>query len=1009
MKKIKFFSALVVTLLLIGGVVMAQGTTSKIIGTVTDKDGTPLPGVTVKATNPKMVGEASTVTDENGTYRLLALVPGNFKLTFTLEGFQTVVRENIILTIEQTLTIKATMELGKIQEQIVVTGQAPLIDVKSMARGMTLTKEVFQTLPKGRNFDSLVTAIPGVSAEPSLVGNSFDGASGLENVYYIDGTDTTNIANGSRGQGAAFDFVDEVQVKSSGYQAEFGGSLGGVINVVTRSGGNEFHGEVVGYYSGYPLRTKYRDVLDLDLNDDSKAQYYKYDYFYGDNKDHRFEGGLNIGGYILKNKVWFFGSFLPVYYTNTRTVTYLDGVSKDWKRTENSWNFSAKITAQPWKNLRLSASVVNNFYKYKGELSNIFGNENPATSFDDYGFSYPNMSANGTADLTLGNNFLLSVRGGYFRTNVNNMLIQPSGPCLQFLTEAPGGYFKTTNVGLLDVPVSYQKPSGWINYPRSQSQVVNKEVDLKWNVGADLTYFLNLAGEHSWKMGVNFKRQGQDYSNVANYPVLFFGWDRDFIAYGENYGRGKYGYYGVRGNDLTGPYGDAYNAFSNAWSIYLQDSWTIGNKLTLNLGVRAESEYIPSYTDDPEFVNVKPIEFKFGDKIAPRLGFTYDVFGDSSMKIFGSFGYFYDVTKLGMAAGSYGGTKWKSAYYALDTYEWDKIGIDGYYPGRLLHPNGTIDFRTPSFDSTDPSLKPMSQQEISFGMEKKLKENLSMSLRVVNKHLRYAIEDVGVLTSEGEMYYTSNPGYGWTLTEKNGGKFANMYPDTPKAKREYWGVNLSLDKRFSNSWMGGASLTISSLKGNYSGLASGDEITTEYSGTGRDDPNTERYFDLWYLAYDRDLNKINGPLPGDRPIYFKAYGSYAFPFGLTVGGIFNIMSGVPTSTEWAMDVQGYFPFGRNSMGRTPTLWFANAYAEYNLKLGKNTLNINLNVDNLFDVKTAQRVYQIYNQGAVSVPESELLKGGWDIAGYEPVLDPRYGKECSFYGPLNARLGFKFMF
>ncbi len=1002
MKKIKLFSALLVTLLLIGGVVMAQGTTSKIVGTVTDKDGTPLPGVTVKASNPKMVGEATAVTDENGTYRLLALIPGTFRLTYSLEGFQSVVRENISLTIEQTLNLKVTMELGKIQEQIVVTGQAPLIDVKSTARGMTLTKEVFQTLPKGRNFDSLITAIPGVSNEPLLGGSSFDGASGLENMYYIDGTDTTNIADGSRGQGAAFDFVDEVQVKSSGYQAEFGGSLGGVINVVTRSGGNEFHGEVVGYYSGAPLRTKYRDVLDLDLEDDSVAKYYDYEYFYGKDKDHRMEGGLNIGGYIFKNKVWFFGSFLPVYYTNTRTVTYLDGQQKDWKRTENSWNFSAKVTAQPFKNLRLSASVVNNFYKYKGELSNVFGNQNPTTSFDDYGYSYPNMSANATADLTLGNNFLLSVRGGYFRTNQNNMLVAPTGPCLQFLTEAPGGYFKTTNIDLLDVPASYQKPSGWINYPRSQSQTLNKAVNLKWNLGADLTYFLNLAGEHSWKLGMNFKRQGQDTDNTANYPVLFFGWDRDFVAYGTNYGRGQYGYYGVRGNDVTGPYGDFYQAYSNAWSFYVQDSWTIGNKLTLNLGVRAESEYIPAYTDNPDFTGVKPIEFGFGDKIAPRLGFTYDVFGDSSMKVFGSFGYFYDVTKLEMAAGSYGGTKWKSAYYALDTYEWDKIGIDGYFPGRLLHPNGTLDFRVPSFDSTDPDLKPMSQREISFGVEKKLQENLSLSVRVVQKHLRYAIEDVGVLTDEGEMYYTANPGYGYTRLVKNGGKFADIYPETPKARREYFAVNAALDKRFSDNWMGGLSVSYSSLKGNYNGLASGDEY-------GRTDPNVARYFDLWYLAFDRDLNKIDGPLPGDRPLYLKAYGSYAFPFGLTVGAILNVMSGIPTSTEWAMDTQGYLPFGRNNLGRAPTLWFANAYAEYNLKLGKNTLNINLNVDNVFDIKTAQRYYQIYNQGAVSATDDVLLAGGWDINDYDPVLDPRYKMKTMFYGPLNARLGFKFMF
>jgi len=992
-------------------VAWAQQSTAKIVGTVTDKEGTPLPGVMVKATNPKMVGETSAVTDENGTYRLLALTPGTFRLTFLLEGFQSVAREGIQLSLEQTLSLKTVMEMGKIQETILVTGQAPLIDVKSTSKGMTLTKEVFSTLPKGRDFTSLITAIPGVSNEPTLGGTSFDGASGLENVYVIDGTDTTNITNGAQGQGASFDFVDEVQVKASGYQAEFGGSLGGVINVVTRSGGNEFHGELIGYYSGAALRAPYSQLLRLDLADTSKATYYDYDTINGEDNDHSFEGGLNIGGFLVKNKVWFFGSFMPVFQTNTRTVTYLDGTAKDWKATSTNWNFQVKLTAQPFKNLRLSASVLNNFSKTKGDLTNatIFGNANPKTSYNDYGFSFPNISASGTADLTLGNNFLLSMRGGYFRVNKNKMLVKPSEPCFQFLTEAPGGYFNTTNVGLLDVPAAYQRPTGYVNYPLSQSREIKAQIDLKWSVGADVTYFLNLAGEHSWKFGVNYKRQGQNYNDTSTYPILFFGWNRDFIAYGTNYGRGKYGYYGVRGNDVTGPYGNYYNAYSNSWSIYAQDSWTIGNKLTLNFGVRAESEYIPAYTDNPDFVSLRPINFKFGDKIAPRLGITYDVFGDSSLKVFGSFGYFYDVTKLQLASGSYGGFKWKSAYYALDTYEWDKIGVDGYFPGRLLHPNQTIDFRIPSFDSTDPGLKPMSQQEFSFGLEKKLGENLSTSLRVVNKHLRYAIEDVGVLTPEGEMYYTANPGFGWTLPEAQGGKFADIYPACPKAKREYWGVNLTLDKRFSNNWMGGVSYTYSNLTGNYNGLASGDEY-------GRANPNTERYFDLWYLAFDRNLDLVDGVLPGDRPHYFKVYGSYTFPFGLTAGVIVNAMSGVPTSTQWGMDTQGYLPYNRNDLGRSPFLWFANFYTEYNLKLGKNVLNINVNIDNVFNTHTAQRYYEIYNQGAVSVSDSVLLAGTWDIANYNPVLDPRYKMKTALYGnptfggtPLQARLGFKFMF
>ncbi len=1009
MKSARSFTLLAIGLLLCAGLLTAQQTSAKIFGTVQLEDGSLVPGVTVEATSPKLVGKSTAITDENGVFRLANLSPGSYKLVFSLQGFQTVVRENIMLAIEQTLNVKITMKLGNIEEMVTITGQVAQIDVKSTAKGMTLTKEVFQTLPRGRNFDSLVTAVPGVSSEVLLLGGtSVDGASGLENMYYIDGADTTSIIQGNSGQSVSFDFVDEVQVKASGYSAEFGGSLGGVINVVTRSGGNEFHGEVVGYYSGAPLRGTYRDLLDLDPNDDSKAVYLPYSFFYGDQDDHRFEGGLNLGGYILKDKLWFFGSILPVYYTNTRTLTHSDGVVKDWKRTENQLNYQVKLTAQPIKNLRLGASVVNNFYKYKGDLANYASSSAPTVSFDDYGFSYPNMSGNFSADLTVGNNFMLSARAGFFRTDTTNQLVQPSDePCFQFLTEAPGGYFKTTNIGMPGIPAEYQKPSGYQNYSRANVMVMKNNIAEKISFGADLSYFMNLGGEHSWKAGFAWARRGQNVDNTGKGPVLFFGWNRDFIAYGVNYGRGTYGYYGVRNNDVTGPYGDFYNAYGNMLAVYLQDSWTIANRFTINFGVRAESEYIPSYaTGNAEFEDLKPIEFGMADKLAPRLGFVWDVKGDSSLKVFGSYGLFFDVMKLEMAAGSYGGFKWKSTYYALDTYEWNKIGVGGNYPGRQLLPGGTFDFRAPSFDTTDPDMKPMQQQEISLGLEKRLRDDLALSVRYVNKHLLWAIEDVGILLPEGELYYTTNPGNAFVQEKYAEARAAGLIPanapDCPKAKRDYNAVNISIDKRFSNNWLGGISYTWSQLKGNYNGLASGDEV-------GRTDPNVARYFDNWYVSQTLNLEPSVGLLPGDRTHYLKAYGSYSFPFGITTGVVLNAMSGTPTSTEWAMDYQGYMPYGRADQARAPFLWFANFYVEYNLKLGKNNLNINLNVDNVFDVKTAQRIYPIYNQGAVAISDETIAQGPWDINNYEPVRDPRYLMEANFYGPLTARLGLKFSF
>ena len=954
------------------------------------------------------------MTDETGTFRLLGLVPGTYKVVFSLQGFQTLVREGIIVSLEQTITLHETLQVGTLEESVTVVGQSPLIDVKSTVKGMTMTKEVFDNLPKGRDFDSLITAIPGVSNESMLGGTSVDGASGLENIYYIDGTDVTDIVYGNRAQGAAFEFVDEVQVKASGYQAEFGGSLGGVVNVITRSGGNEFHGEIVGYYSGYPLRDKYRKTLQLDLSNANAFKYYDYNVWTGVEHDNRFEVGASLGGYFIKDKLWFFASFLPVFYENTRTVNYTsDGTTidatRDWFRRENYWNFNVKLTSQPIKNVRLSASIVNNFYKYKGDLSNTFGNPDPTVPYDNYGFSYPNMSLSANSDITLSNNLFVSFRGGYFKTDRNKQLVAPPNePCFQFITEAPGGYFTTTNIGLLDVPVQYQRPTGFYNYSRANAIVVKKNLDEKYSVNGDLTYYLTAGGEHAFKLGAQWVRQGQNFDATASNPILFFGWNRDFIAYGVNYGRGTYGYYGVRANAVAGPYGDFYKAFSNRWALYIQDSWTIKERFTLNLGLRTESEYIPSYaTGNPAFENVRPIKFGFGDKLAPRVGFVFDVLGDSTLKVFGSLGWLYDVMKLQMASGSYGGFKWKSTYYTLDTYRWDEIGVNGNFPGTFLLPGDhTFDFRAPSFDSTDPDMKPMSMREISVGVEKKLMEDLSLSVRGVNKHLLWAIEDIGILLPDGEHYYTTNPG-GPFIKEKYAearaaGLIPSNAPDCPKAIRNYYAVNVALDKRFSHAWMAGVSYTWSRLYGNYNGLASGDEY-------GRTDPNTERYFDLWYLAFDRNLKIDKGLLPGDRTHYIKAYGSYTTPFGLTGGLILNAFSGIPTSTEWALDVQGYHPFGRNDLGRSPFVWFANAYLAYQFKVGKNAFEVNANVDNVFNTKVATRIYSIYNQGSVAVSNDVLAAGGWDINNFAPVLDPRFRQKMSFYGPVTARLGLRFSF
>jgi hypothetical protein len=830
-------------------------------------------------------------------------------------------------------------------------------------------------------------------------------------MFYMDGTEINRTDTGVRGQSAAFEFVDEVQVKASGYPAEYGGALGGVVNVVTRQGGNAYHGELIGYYEGSHLTGKERDSVRLNPENDRLMQVINFQDEYGKPLMNRYEGGFSLGGYILKDKVWFFGSFLPVLQKETRTLDWTSTAqvdNKKYSRTDTSYNFQAKITGQPWSFMRVGVSYVNNFTKYKGALPGRDGTGNADDVWPDYGYSYPNYTVQGFADLSFGNNVMVNLRGGRFYYNTTNQLVKANTPRYYFLRSVPDA---------LNVPAEYVRAIYWNNHARLTE--TNKSLKYKNYANADFTYYLNLAGEHAFKFGIGWLKQGEVEDNTMNlkYPEVRIQWGRTLSLGGVSLGRGTYGYYEVRGNEATGVFGGFWDVYNERWSLYLQDAWTIADRLTLNVGVRAETEYLPPYAnpnDIPaEFKNWKPMDFKWGDKLSPRLGFIYDVFGDASLKVFGSYGLYFDVIKTYMAAHSYSGFKWKSAYYTMDSYKWDEIGANGVYPGTLL---AIYDWRHPSFESTDPDLKPVSQREISLGGEKLLMENLSLTVRFVNKHLRYVIEDVGFqVPGVGEVYYEANPGYGYTLHVGNGtGMMDPKYPETPKAKREYYAVNVSVDKRLANNWLGGFSYTWSRLTGNSSGLSASDEF-------GRTSPYVERQFDNWAMTVDKQLNYIDGPLNTDRTHFFKLYAAYSFPFHLTLGTVVNAMSGQPFTEYWSLLDAYMFPFSRNhyregttgsdiKTKRTPFLWFANAYAEYNLKVGKYTINFNVNVDNIFNTKTARRLFEYRTLYDIGINEDAVLSKNWDLAsGEDFVQDPRFGAQMTFYDPIAVRFGIKFVF
>ena len=1040
--KQRLFVLLLIICVSTAGMAFAQLTPEgKINGRVVDNQGVALPGVNVEATSPRLVGKAATITDANGTFRLMALPSGTYDLVFSLSGFKTLNRKGIYLELSQTLAVNVTLDQAAVDEQVTVVGKSPLIDVKNTVKGQVMTKEIFLSLPRGRTFDSLISTIPGVQNEDVSAGISVDGASGAENVWYADGADMTDFHLGIKGQNIVLELLDEVKVTASGYNAEFGGSMGGVINVITRSGGNEFHGDLMGFYENNRpwMQGHARDYLRQDPNDYTIWEYVNNDTLYfngGKDRDryNRYEGVFSLGGYIIKNKLWFFGSINPNYYQTAaqRDFNYREGPFSTFKNKNYGYNGSLRLSAAPLTGLRLSASYINNYTKYRGTLPSIQGYDDAGYEWQKEGFDYPNWTGSLTADYSIGNNLLIGYRGGWHLQNQNNQQILPP--------DRSTFNFNYSNNLYQDDPFYLANPtllhsSGWTDAGTFRD--TKKILQEKISNNVDVSYYLTWMGEHALKAGIGYGYLYEDVYNATTHPRVYMGFGRTTYALGFPVGvdadpdspyYGAYGYYYIRGSWTQPVNGGAWKIHANNWSLYLQDSWTIKNRLTINFGLRSESQYIPSMTTDtsyPDFT-AKPVKFDLGQMLAPRLGVIYDVFGDSSLKVFASYGIYYDVMKLYMAELTFGGWKRKQDYYSLTDPDWTKIAASGAFDDRDSQSAGgtyagSLDFLPPSFGRVDPDLKPTAQREISFGAEKKLMEDLSLSVRLVNKHMIRTIEDVGIFetvhnpdgsTELTETFYIANPGFGWSRPVSQGGKFADVYWPAPKATREYYGLNVSLEKRFSHNWQGGINYTLSRVAGNYSGLATSDEVS---GGVGRVGPNVEQYYDDWFIMYDASGQVLRGPLPQDRTHYLKAYGTYAFPFGLTVGVVAYGRSGLPLTTKLLLNDRYIYPENRADLGRLPFTFWADLYLEYALKLGNRyRASINLQINNVTNTNTIQSKISDLNLDGIYADYPQILDGTLARDYNAMVLaagdtNAGFGKWEWRFGTLSARLGFKLSF
>jgi hypothetical protein len=319
--------------------------------------------------------------------------------------------------------------------------------------------------------------------------------------------------------------------------------------------------------------------------------------------------------------------------------------------------------------------------------------------------------------------------------------------------------------------------------------------------------------------------------------------------------RGTYGYYELNDRRTAGVTG------AGMHNLFIQDQWRVTRKLSLTLGIRTENEKVPTFRRD---IKEYGFEFGFGDKVAPRLGASYDVFGDGRLKLYGSWGRYFDWVKYELSRGTFGGDIWRVYYYTLDSpdvFNLLKNASITNLPGRNIWTSTFRDRRVPSFDLVAKNIKPMSQDNMNYGAEYQINSQTVFRGNYVHNNLRRTIEDLGALNAAGdEVYIYGNPGEGDATTMPTSGK-TKPFP-MPKPVRKYDAMELSITRRSSKGLFGSFSYVYSRLYGNYAGIANSDEITSPATGASsataqqlggsiaRPGGNANRAWDLDEVLFD---------------------------------------------------------------------------------------------------------------------------------------------------------------
>jgi hypothetical protein len=837
-------------LMLFAASVFAQETTGGLQGTVRDPSGAVIPKASVELKGSSLAGAKELDTDNSGYYRFSNLPPGEYTLTVGARGFKTEKREGLKIQVGHLPSVEVTLEIGAESATVEVTADAPIIDTTTTQSLTNITSEALTNLPTGTSFQSVIEmapmahneplagyaggtggSMPGSSGNGRSIGYSIGGAADSESSYLVEGQDTENISGGYSKADVPMDFIQEVQIKTSGVSAEYGGALGGVINVILKKGSNNFHG---GLFTSLRTAAADADQFSSTLRYDpsgagSTATQDPNIQFYQRKADTYsiLQPGAYVGGPILRDKLWFFLGFAPIISSTSREVDFsaedANAGKLNFNQNSKTYYATGRLDYAATQRIRLFASWL---YQYERELGDTLPTADPVASQSsylntaatspvnsyayDYGYSAPNSTWNFGADITLTQKLVSTTRFGYFFENYHDFGWNTSGVDLDWLSSGTG----LDNTGKA-LPAALAQTSGTstLGYNSTYTQF-NANKHIQFN--QDFSYYISSHswGTHNIKAGYQLNHLSNVINQNGNVPIVYIiaGAHHNHSAststgggncallgtewvYTNSKGAvvhpctGQYGYAEVQdfSTILTTPVVDNNHAF------YGHDAWTLGHGLTIDLGLRIEKEALPP----PAGFNVSAINFSWKDKIEPRLGAAWDPTKSGKMKIFGSYGVVNDVMKLLIAQTSWGAQSYEDCYYPLGpdgtASGFADSDINVVFKSGRACPNGPAttganfsNGTTPAaftdaktgvglienvnwrpWEPVAPNVKPYRQHEYVAGFEYEIKPGYSASVRYDRRRLDHVIEDASL----------SDVNWGETYTIVNPGEGVNKSID----------------------------------------------------------------------------------------------------------------------------------------------------------------------------------------------------------------------------------------